>query len=133
MDDPAAQRYTQEEFQQLVDALRGNADKLLDGDGHTLMSVSFYLDLGVPEVFACPYWGWNQAGTGKHAIFVDGETVEGLYGIHNLDWLYGIAKVLGAFSTHPKYGGRGYQARAICEGIVDALKLLEPMEATAEA
>ena len=131
MDDPAAQRYTQEEFQQLVDALRGNADKLLDGDGHTLMSVKFYLDLGVPEVFACPYWRWNEAGTGKHAIFVDGETVEGLYGIHNLDWLYGIAKVLDA--QYASYGGRGSQAREICRGIVDALKLLEPMEATTEA
>ena len=131
MDDPAAQRYTQEEFQQLVDALRGNADKLLDGDGHTLMSVSFYLDLGVPEVFACPYWRWNEAGTGKHAIFVDGETVEGLYGIHNLDWLYGIAKVLDA--QYGSFHGRGSQAREICRGIVDALKLLEPMEATTEA
>ena len=124
-------RYTQKEFQQLVDALRENADKLLDGDGHTLMSANFYLDLGVPEVFVCPYWRWNEAGTGKHAIFVDGETVEGLYGIHNLDWLYGIAKVLDA--KYKSYGGRGSQARAICEGIINALKLLEPMEATTKA
>ena len=124
-------RYTQKEFQQLVDALRENADKLLDGDGHTLMSANFYLDLGVPEVFVCPYWRWNEGGSGKHAIFVDGETVEGLYGIHNLDWLYGIAKVLDA--KYKSYGGRGSQARAICEGIINALKLLEPMEATTKA
>ena len=83
------------------------------------MSAKYYLDLGVPEVFVCPYWRWNESGEGKHAIFVDGERVEGVYGIHNLDWLFGIARVLDA--KYKSYGGRGSQARGLCEGIEDAL------------
>ena len=51
--------YTDKEYQELVDALQENSEKLLDGDGWTLMSVKYYLDLGVPEVFVCPYWRWN--------------------------------------------------------------------------
>jgi hypothetical protein len=113
-----------------VDALKDNADNLLDGDGHTLMSAGYYLDFKVPEVFVCPYYRWNEAGQGKYAIFVDGETVEGLYGIHNLDWLYGIAKVLDA--KYQSYGGRGFQARGICKGIEEALELLEPVETTTQ-
>jgi len=111
--------YTDKEYQELVDALQENSDELLDGDGWTLMSVHYYLDRGVPEVFVCPYWRWNESGEGKHAIFVDGERVEGLYGIHNLDWLFGIARVLDA--KYKSYGGRGSQARGLCKGIEDAL------------
>ena len=129
-----SERYTQKEFQQLVDALKDNADKLLDGDGHTLMSAGYYLDFKVPEVFVCPYYRWNEAGQGKYAIFVDGETVEGLYGIHNLDWLYGIAKVLDVMpgKDYGSYHGRGSQAVAICKGIEEALELLEPVETTTQ-
>ena len=111
--------YTDKEYQQLVDALQENSEKLLDGDGWTLVSAKYYLDLGVPEVFVCPYLGWNESGEGKHAIFVDGEVVKGVYGIHNLEWLFGIARVLDA--KYESYGGRGSQARGLCEGIEDAL------------
>ena len=111
--------YTDKEYQQLVDALQENSEKLLDGDGWTLVSAKYYLDLGVPEVFVCPYWGWNESGEGKHAIFVDGEVVKGVYGIHNLEWLFGIARVLDA--KYESYGGRGSQARGLGEGIEDAL------------
>ena len=111
--------YTDKEYQELVDALQENSEKLLDGDGWTLVSAKYYLDLGVPEVFVCPYWGWNESGEGKHAIFVDGEVVKGVYGIHNLEWLIGIARVLDA--KYESYGGRGSQARGLCEGIEDAL------------
>ena len=111
--------YTDKEYQQLVDALQENSEKLLDGDGWTLVYAKYYLDLGVPEVFVCPYWGWNESGEGKHAIFVDGEVVKGVYGIHNLEWLFGIARVLDA--KYESYGGRGSQARGLCEGIEDAL------------
>ena len=111
--------YTDKEYQELVDALQENSEKLLDGDGWTLMSAKYYLDLGVPETFVCPYWRWNESGEGKHAIFVDGEGVEGVYGIHNLEWLFGIARVLDV--KYDSYGGRGFQARALCEAIEDAL------------
>ena len=125
-----SERYTRKEYQQLLDALKKNADKLLDGDGHTLMSVSYYLKLGVPEVFACPYWTWHESGEGKFAINVDGQRVDGLYGIHNLDWLFGIAEVLDA--KYMSYGGRGSQARGICKGIEEALEILEPVETTTQ-
>ena len=111
--------YTDKEYQELVDALQENSEKLLDGDGWTLMSAKYYLDLGVPETFVCPYWRWNESGEGKHAIFVDGEGVEGVYGIHNLEWLFGIARVLDV--KYDSYGGRGFQARALCEAIGDVL------------
>ena len=52
-------------------------------------------------------------------IHVDGERVDGLYGIHNLEWLFGIARVLDV--KYDSYGGRGFQARALCEAIEDAL------------
>ena len=75
--------YTDKEYQELVDALQENSEKLLDGDGWTLVSAKYYLDLGVPETFVCPYWRWNESGD--------------------------------------SYGGRGFQARALCEAIEDAL------------
>jgi hypothetical protein len=111
--------YTDKEYQELVDALQENSEKLLDGDGWTLVSAKYYLDLGVPETFVCPYWGWNESGEGKHAIFVDGEVVKGVYGIHNLEWLFGIARVLDV--KYDSYGGRGFQARELCEAIKGAL------------
>ena len=113
-------KYTEKEKQGLIDALQSNEKELLDGDGHTLYSAKYYLDRGVPESLVVPFWNWNEAGEGKHSIFVDGESVEGVYGINNLEWLYQMAFVLGA-TGYNTYHGRGTQARAIAEAIAESL------------
>ena len=109
---------SEEQRQELLAALRSHGDELLDGNGHQVISARYYLKRGVPEVYVLPAWGWHPSGEGKAALYNShtGEPVEGTWGINNLEWLYFIARAVGA-TDYGDYFGRGTQAQAISEAI----------------
>ena len=94
----------------------------LDGDGHTLVAPEFF-DGKIPE-------DWNvrslerihHAGTGKHALYQNGEPVEQLTAIYLLDFHLWVGDM--ARSADPKlentwgsYGGRGFMAQAVVRAL----------------
>ena len=96
--------------------------ELLDGDGWTILSREYYLGKGLPEE-AVPGEYNNASGEGKHAITRPDGSVGDVQGIHNLTFLYHLAKVVGADHSAGNYGGRGSQACELCRAIEETLSI----------
>ena len=58
----------------------------LDGDGHTLVSPDYFDGKVVPEWNVRSLERVHRAGTGKHALYQNGEPVEQLTAVYLLDF-----------------------------------------------
>ena len=95
------------------------------GDGHTIFKDEYIRGMGFSNEFVDKFASDHSSGnTGKSTIFDDrGNVMETCMGVYALDFLYGIAKDVGADMTiaHSKMG-RGFQAQALVIAIKDAIK-----------
>jgi|TARA_Y100000310_G_scaffold273098_1_gene288398 hypothetical protein len=100
----------------IKDALTKHPE-LLDGDGWTILSREYYLEKGLPED-AVPFDHTVTSGEGKHAITRPDGSVGDVQGIHNLTFLYHLAKHVGADeNSAAMFHGRGSQACELCDSI----------------
>ena len=96
----------------------------LDGDGHTLVAPD-YFDGKIPSE-------WNvrslervhRAGTGKHALYQNGEPVDQLTAVYLLDFHLWVGEMAMAAdptleNTWGGFGGRGFRAQAVVRALTE--------------
>jgi hypothetical protein len=93
--------------------------EVIVGDGHTLFGPTFYSTLVEESVLrdaGLIRTHVSDTSSPTSTIFDrNGNVIEKLDAIHNLAFLYWIAKKVEV--EYPSYGGRGTQARAIVEAL----------------
>lgn len=103
-----------DEIQTLLET-NDEAWEALDGDGHSIMLPSFYVDLGWPEEFIASLVTVYKSDTSsiKSTIFDhDGNILESLEGIDSLSFHREIAWMFDC-DADARISGRGSQARDI--------------------
>jgi hypothetical protein len=103
---------------QLTKTLIKNHEELLDGDGHSILPSEYYTELEVPQEVLEGLKKKIESNHSDHktTIFKDGQIVDELIGIWNLEFLERVATLLSVKDYQPKIG-RGFQAQEICSAI----------------
>jgi hypothetical protein len=114
--------------EEMIKVLKNNF--FIDGDGHTIFSPDHFIKNGFSPEFVDINTVVHTSGEEpKEKILVNGEVVDVLEGIYNLDMLYAIAQLIEADRTIAfSKAGRGYQARALVAAIEDVVQPLEKEE-----
>lgn len=98
---------------QLVrDALK---EEIIYPSGHDIMPSNYY-----EKYFDVSHLvhTFKSDGTHKGTIFVNGEPVDELKGVYNLNFVDWLAGMIGlTYRDYGSYGGRGFQAQAIVRSI----------------
>lgn len=85
-------------------------------NGHNIIKPHALLDAGLPVDVVEQVTVTHQSdGTSKGTLYVDGQPVEQLTGVHGLDMLEFMASALGV--KYRQCMGRGFQASAIREAL----------------
>ena len=89
------------------------------GDGHSICSPKFFLDMGFSEQFVKrSTYEHESDGSHKGNIFSNGKKVAKLEGVYTLDFAYEVAKDIGADMNEALSKiGRGFQAGCLATAI----------------
>lgn len=101
------------------------ADGTIVGDGHTIYLPSFYAPhFSEAELRKAKLIHTHKSDTSDHKSTIfgkDGNPIEKLEGVYNLNFLYWLCGALGV-NSHNDYNGRGSQAQELARRIRDAVK-----------
>jgi hypothetical protein len=111
---------------QLTKTLIKNHEELLDGDGHSIFSSEHYTELEIPQevIEGLEKTIKSDRSNPKTTIFKDGQIVDELIGIWNLEFLKRVARLINA-KDYPIKSGRGFQAQEICSAIKRKLGIMK--------
>lgn len=99
-----------EEIKKQVLAALKSKFELVD-DGHEIYGPEAYTKMGLPAEFVNKFVEKHESGLGyKETLFVEGQAVETLDGVYNLDILEGIAELIGVDANKITARGRGFRA-----------------------
>jgi len=114
---------------QLITLLKNSerARDFVDGDGHSIYSGSYLVEIGYPESFVKKYETTLKSNyeSAKTTIFDNnGNMVDSMVGVPALTFHYAVASALwleGGVDYNDTLNGRGFQARELSQAIMKTI------------